>query len=162
MSPELRSRLRSPLAIALVGICVLILLAGILGHLGDDTPPASAAPVAGSSSATPSDPGDSSSHPGSTPSTSPPSPATHDTVGAHVPSYVEPAGPAIAPKPQLPGGGEQVFGHHRFLVAYYGTAQTGVDGRARARPTPTTMQRRLMRAAGRSGSPASRSSRSTS
>jgi hypothetical protein len=146
VSPELRSRLSSPLAIALVGICVLILLGGILGHLGDDTPPASAAPVAGSSSATPSDPGGSSSLPPSTPSTSPSSAATHDTVGAHVPSYVEPAGPAIAPMPQLPGGGEKVFGHHRFLVAYYGTAQTGAMGVLGA-TDPDTMQRRLMHAA---------------
>ena len=29
---------------------------------------------------------------------------------------------------QLPGGGTKVFGHRRFLTAYYGTAGTGVLG----------------------------------
>ena len=48
--------------------------------------------------------------------------------------------------PQLPGGGYRIFGHHRFLVAYYGTAQTGAMGVLGA-TDPDTMQRRLMRAA---------------
>jgi hypothetical protein len=56
------------------------------------------------------------------------------------------APPPIARKPGLPGGGLQVFGHHRFLVAYYGTAQTGSMGVLGA-SDPDTMQRRLMRAA---------------
>jgi hypothetical protein len=66
-----------------------------------------------------------------------------------LPSYVVSAGDPIEPKPQLPGGGYDVFGdrqHPRFLVAYYGTAQTpsmGVLGAS----DPDTMQRRLMRAA---------------
>ena len=52
-----------------------------------------------------------------------------------LPSYVVPAPPPIAPRPQLPGGGYRIFGHHRFLVAYYGTAQTALHGRAgRQRP----------------------------
>lgn len=40
-----------------------------------------------------------------------------------------PAAPAAQPKmKKLPGGGTQVFGHNRFLVAYYGTASTGSLG----------------------------------
>ena len=48
--------------------------------------------------------------------------------------------------PQLPGGGYRIFGGHRFLVAYYGTAQTGAMG-VLGTADPDTMQRRLMRAA---------------
>jgi hypothetical protein len=133
VSPSLRSGLRSPLSLALVGIVVLLLVAGVVGHLGDDAPAARAA-----TSAAPA-----SSH-------SPATPARHGTrvtVGrTRVPSYVVAAGPAIAPMPQLPGGGKRIFGHHRFLVAYYGTAQTGAMGVLGA-TDPGTMQRRLMHAA---------------
>ena len=39
------------------------------------------------------------------------------------------AEPASGDEPvQLPGGGTKVFGHRRFLTAYYGTAGTGVLG----------------------------------
>ena len=76
------------------------------------------------------------------------------------PAYVEPAG-AIAPMPQLPGGGYKVFGHHRFLVAYYGTAQTGAIG-IWARPTRTRCNVARCRRHGRSVSRGNRSSRSTS
>src|SRR5256885_6069810 len=128
MSPAARSRLRSPLWLAMVGLVALVLVAGIVGHLGDDTPAASAAaPVR---DAAPPDP-----------------PATdHPADPADPPSYVEPAGPAIPPKPQLPGGGYRIFGDHRFLVAYYGTAQTRTMGVLGA-TDPDTMQHRLMRAA---------------
>ena len=61
------------------------------------------------------------------------------------PYRVEAASP-IALKPQLPLGGKLIFGHHRFLVAYYGTAQTGSMG-VLGQTDPATMQRRLMRAA---------------
>jgi hypothetical protein len=61
-------------------------------------------------------------------------------------SYVVATAPAIAPRPELPGGGYRIFGHDRFLVAYYGTAQTGAMGVLGA-TDPTTMQRRLMHAA---------------
>ena len=54
--------------------------------------------------------------------------------------------PPIGLKPDLPLGGKLVFGHHRFLVAYYGTAQTGSMG-VLGQTDPATMQRRLMRAA---------------
>ena len=147
LSPALRSRLRSgvrsPLTLAVVGLVVLVLLAGIVGHLGDDAPPASAATTVPDSPATspaspPADP--------SSPPASPSSAATRGAVTADPPEYVVPAGPAIAPMPELPGGGYRVFGHHRFLVAYYGTAQTGAMG-VLGTTDPETMQRRLMRAA---------------
>ena len=51
-----------------------------------------------------------------------------------------------ASRPQLPGGGTRVFGHRRFLVAYYGTAGTaslGVLGEA----PPDEIQHRLHLAA---------------
>ena len=72
------------------------------------------------------------------------------------------ATPPIALKPELPLGGKLVFGHHRFLVAYYGTAQTGSMGvlgpvRPGDHAAPADASGR-----GRSASPASRSSRSTS
>jgi hypothetical protein len=47
---------------------------------------------------------------------------------------------------QLPGGGTRVFGRHRFLVAYYGTAGTGALG-VLGETAPDEMQRRLRRAA---------------
>ncbi len=144
VSPDVRSRLRaraaSPLSLAVVGIVVLVLLAGIIGHVGSgDSPAANAAAPAPPTTAT-----------RTTPPASPrtPSPTTRPTptVAADPPAYVVPAGPAIAPKPRLPGGGYRIFGDHRFLVAYYGTAQTGAMGVLGA-TDPETMQRRLMRAA---------------
>lgn len=133
VSPDLRSRLRSPLTLALVGLVVLVLLAGIIGHLGDNAPEASAAPPS------PATTSPSAAHPD-------PPRTTGPAVSTDPPSNVEPAGPAIAPRPQLPGGGYRIFGDHRFLVAYYGTAQTGAMGVLGA-TDPDTMQRRLMRAA---------------
>jgi hypothetical protein len=141
MSPAVRSRLRSPLSLALVGIVVLVLLAGIVGHLGDDAPAANAAPPARDHRlATPAV--------GDPPATEAPADAPSDDPAdsARPPSYVEPAAPDIPRKPQLPGGGYRIFGDHRFLVAYYGTAQTGTMGVLGA-TDPDTMQSRLMRAA---------------
>jgi hypothetical protein len=121
MGSRVVSRLRSPMALPLVGLAVLLLLAGIIGHVGDDVPTATAA--AGDLGV------------GSTlPAADPP------------PYVVVQAPPPIARKPGLPGGGLQVFGHHRFLVAYYGTAETGSMGVLGA-TDPATMNRRLMRAA---------------
>jgi hypothetical protein len=142
MSPDLPSRLRSPLTLAVVGLVVLVLLAGILGHLGDEAPPARAPPTAPSPPPTAAA---AARRPhtrarGGAPTTTSPADAPD------APAYVVPAGPAIEPRPQLPGGGFKVFGHHRFLVAYYGTAQTGAMGVLGA-TDPDTMQRRLMRAA---------------
>jgi hypothetical protein len=51
----------------------------------------------------------------------------------------------IARRAQLPGGGYRIFGHHRFLVAYYGTAQTAGMGVLGA-SAPDVMNRRLVHA----------------
>jgi hypothetical protein len=120
------SRVRSPLAAAVAGLVLLLMLAGVFGHLGSDHPARSAA-VAGST----------------VPAVGPDDPTQ---TAAALPPDVVAAPPPIAPRPQLPGGGYRVFGHHRFLVAYYGTAQTsslGVLGDS----DPDTMYGRLMRAA---------------
>jgi len=55
-------------------------------------------------------------------------------------------GPAVRRVPKLPGGGTRVFGKHRFLVAYYGTAGTGSLG-VLGETAPDEMHRRLRRAA---------------
>lgn len=124
MSPDARARLRSPVALVLVGLVVLLLLAGIVEHLGDHTPTATAATAA------------TAPHPGG---------ASEATPG--LPPYVvAPAPRTIRRKPGLPGGGQRIFGHHRFLVAYYGTAGTAAMGVLGA-TDPATMHRRLMRAA---------------
>jgi hypothetical protein len=115
--------------LALAGLVVLLLVAGMIGH-----EPGQRAPVSGAFKAGPLRVVDAAAH----------------TTGPYLlPPYVVPSGDPIAPKPQLPGGGYRIFGdraHPRFLVAYYGTAQTpsmGVLGAS----DPDTMQRRLMRAA---------------
>jgi hypothetical protein len=126
---SLRAQLASPLAVAMVGLVVLVLLAGIIGHVGSQ---GTAAHAAGPTSTLSSAP---------TP-TRGPTPANPSDASA----YVVPAAQPIALKPQLPGGGYTIFGHRRFLVAYYGTAQTGAMGVLGATP-PDIMQRRLMRAA---------------
>jgi hypothetical protein len=146
LSPRLRAALSAPLTLALVGLVVLVLLAGILGRLGDDAP---AAHAAGPTS--PNVPAEMTPEMTPTGDTTPqvegrPSHNASQTSPAGSPMYVEPAAPPIERKPQLPGGGYRVFGHHRFLVAYYGTAQTGAMGVLGA-TDPDTMQRRLMRAA---------------
>ena len=78
------------------------------------------------------------------------------------PPYRVETAPPIGLKPDLPLGGKLVFGQHRFLVAYYGTAQTGSMGVL----GQTSTQRRCSAGScappSRSASPASRSSRSTS
>jgi hypothetical protein len=78
-----------------------------------------------------------------------------DAKGEPSPSVVEPSvvEPAETPAPEkpaqpqtLPGGGTEVFGGNHFLVAYYGTGQTGSLGVLGETP-PDTMDRRLHRAA---------------
>ncbi len=54
--------------------------------------------------------------------------------------------PAVRRVARLPGGGTRVFGKHRFLVAYYGTAGTGSLG-VLGETAPDEMHRRLRRAA---------------
>jgi hypothetical protein len=130
MRYAVRSRLRSPLTVALVTLALLLLVAGLVGRAGE---------------------------PSATSAAPPPATGTVDAVVPEGPA--EPADPAVenAPyhvstmppiglKPDLPLGGKLVFGHHRFLVAYYGTAQTGSMG-VLGQTDPATMQRRLMRAA---------------
>ena len=56
------------------------------------------------------------------------------------------ASAAVRRVPKLPGGGTRVFGKHRFLVAYYGTAGTGSLG-VLGETAPDEMHRRLRRAA---------------
>ncbi len=53
---------------------------------------------------------------------------------------------AVRRIPELPGGGKRVFGHRRFLVAYYGTAGTGALG-VLGESAPDTMHDRLLKAA---------------
>jgi hypothetical protein len=129
---RLRSRLGSPLAASLVVLVVLLLVAGVIGR-GDGHP-----------AATPAAAGDPESG-GPGPRATSPTSTTPPAAGDHAP-YVVVARPPIAVRPELPGGGYQVFGHHRFLVAYYGTAQTGAMG-VLGTTGPDTMQHRLMRAA---------------
>jgi hypothetical protein len=131
MSTAMRARLRSPLFLTTLALVVFVLLAGVLGHLGGSTPSAGAV--------SPAAPQQDAQVTTTTTTTT-----TSNTASG--PSYVEPAPPPIAPRPQLPGGGYRVFGHHRFLVAYYGTAQTASMGVLGA-SDPDTMQRRLMHAA---------------
>ena len=54
--------------------------------------------------------------------------------------------PPAAPAQGLPGGATSIFGDGRFLVAYYGTAETGALGVLGETP-PDVMQRRVRRAA---------------
>jgi hypothetical protein len=129
MRAEVSARLRSPVSLTVLGLVLLLLLAAIVGHAGEGSPAAARETVRDRTRA----PVEGDSH----------------AVTAALPSPVVPAPPPIAPKPQLPGGGYRVFGEPgrpRFLVAYYGTAQTGSMG-VLGRTDPDTMQRRLVRAA---------------
>ncbi|MBF4769142.1 hypothetical protein ISU10_15345 [Nocardioides agariphilus] len=63
-----------------------------------------------------------------------------------VPAPLPAAVSAVQEVVDLPGGGTRVFGHRRFLVAYYGTAGTGVLG-VLGEADPDTMHRRLLKAA---------------
>ncbi|MCW2771916.1 MAG: hypothetical protein JWN91_242 [Nocardioides sp.] len=67
-----------------------------------------------------------------------------ETPAADPATPVEPTGPT--PTTTLPDGGTRVFGGHHFLVAYYGTAQTGSMG-VLGETDPDTMDARLHRAA---------------
>ncbi|KQW53726.1 hypothetical protein ASC77_05545 [Nocardioides sp. Root1257] len=83
--------------------------------------------------------------------------ANGELAPAAAPSAVEPAETPAAetppPTPEtpaapatLPGGGTEVFAGNHFLVAYYGTGQTGSLG-VLGETDPDTMDRRLHRAA---------------
>lgn len=63
------------------------------------------------------------------------------------PAPASPAAPATpAPPATLPGGATTIFGDGRFLVAYYGTAETGALG-VLGETRPEEMARRVERAA---------------
>ncbi|MGA8245870.1 MAG: hypothetical protein WB797_03125 [Nocardioides sp.] len=133
MSSRVPSRLRSPLAVSMTLLVALLLVAGAIGRADDAPAVSTASPPA-------------VTRPSSQPSTQPSTQSsTRPPPGTPMP-YVVAAPPPIARKPQLPGGGYRIFGHHRFLVAYYGTAQTGSMG-VLGHTDPATMQRHLMRAA---------------
>jgi hypothetical protein len=76
--------------------------------------------------------------PTTTPTTEPP--ATPTTTPTETPTT--PVGPAKT----LPGGETSIFGGGKFLVAYYGTAETGALG-VLGETDPDQMQRRVRRAA---------------
>jgi hypothetical protein len=59
---------------------------------------------------------------------------------------VQPLPPAPATTRTLPHGATKIFGDGRFLVAYYGTAETGALG-VLGETSPDAMQRRVHRAA---------------
>ncbi len=59
---------------------------------------------------------------------------------------VQPSPAAPAPVQTLPHGATKIFGDGRFLVAYYGTAETGALG-VLGETSPDAMQRRVLRAA---------------
>jgi hypothetical protein len=129
MRYAVRSRLRSPVALTLVVLVGLLLVAGIVGRADESPATSAAAPPARTSLGAGADDGTD--------------PATESA--AQVPYVVERM-PPVSLKPELPLGGKRIFGHHRFLVAYYGTAQTGSMG-VLGQSDPETMQRRLLRAA---------------
>jgi hypothetical protein len=130
MRYAVRSRLRSPLALALVALVLVLVVAGLVGRGGDPLA-TSAAPPPATGTADLAALGDA---------------AGRAAPAVEYPPYRVVTVPTIGLKPDLPLGGKLVFGHHRFLVAYYGTAQTGSMG-VLGQTGPTTMQRRLMRAA---------------
>lgn len=61
------------------------------------------------------------------------------------PALAESGVPAAAGRTGLPGGGKAVFGHRRFLTAYYGTAGTGILG-VLGETDPDTAFRRVVEA----------------
>jgi hypothetical protein len=117
MTSTLVARVRSPIGAVVAALVAFLLLAAILGRTGSDAPAVAAPP------------------PGQDPAALQAAPA----------SYVVVSRPPIARRPQLPGGGYRIFGHHRFLVAYYGTAHTSSLGVLGA-TDPDTAARRVVRA----------------
>lgn len=79
-----------------------------------------------------------------------PAPAPVPTpVGSSVPPPVPTASPTDQPgvrRAALPAGGRRVFAGNRFLVAYYGTAETGALG-VLGETSPDQMEHRVRRAA---------------
>lgn len=136
MSDERRPDQTGPvLFLVLLVMVALIVVAWDAGRL--DAPPPPAPSYAGGSDPLPE------------PAVGEPS-ATSAT-GATAPAPGESDSPApSAPSSEaadLPGGGRRIFAGNRFLVAYYGTAETGALGVLGETP-PDQMNRRVRRAAG--------------
>jgi hypothetical protein len=123
------TRLRSPIGLTLIAIVAFLVAVAGLGHAGASPDPSAGAPPLIS--------------PVTSPTTQVAAPSPTDPPPSA--PYVVLAGAPIAPKPQLPGGGYRIFGHHRFLVAYYGTPQAASMGVLGQSP-PDTMARRVVRA----------------
>ncbi|HET6937336.1 MAG TPA: hypothetical protein VFI19_01975 [Nocardioides sp.] len=71
---------------------------------------------------------------------------TGHTAPSAPPAPVPPPGSTPPEAQTLPGGATKIFGDGRFLVAYYGTAETGALG-VLGETNPDEMQRRVHRAA---------------
>jgi hypothetical protein len=124
------------LFIVMLAIAGLITVAGGLGQTPTNEPPDPATP-----SSTPSE----GATEGPTQRSKPRKPKrdrpTEQPSPSASPDDASTARPAV-----LPGGGTRIFGNDRFLVAYYGTAQTGALG-VLGETSPGEMHRRVMRAA---------------
>jgi hypothetical protein len=112
-------RPRSPISAVLLAITLFVVAAALFGRTGSPPEAPTAAPAG--------------PHVGT------------GSTGAERAPYVVVSHPPIRPRPQLPGGGYRIFGRHRFLVAYYGTAGTASMGVLGA-TAPDVMDHRLRRA----------------
>ncbi|HEX5086175.1 MAG TPA: hypothetical protein VFV89_00090 [Nocardioides sp.] len=129
---------RPALVACLLGIAMLIAIAAAVPD-ASNLPAWGAMPDAGAQAVTVSSASGSSgtSHSGSG---APAGPSQPDNAPATQPA-TQPGPPKT-----LPGGQTKIFGDGRFLVAYYGTAETGALG-VLGETSPDQMQRRVHRAA---------------
>jgi hypothetical protein len=143
---------RPALVACLVAMAVLIAIAAVVP---DETSPSAwgAAQEAGARAVTVSSAtGSSSAGSSATGSSATGSSSTVSSTAASATGpggSSAPAGPAAASPRRartLPGGATKIFGDGRFLVAYYGTAETGALG-VLGETKPDEMQRRVHRAA---------------
>ena len=122
-------------------LALLITIAWGVAHPGDRVPSGEQAssPLLGDLLTRPPLPGAASSTP---------APADPDSAPDPDPAPASPS-PSVDGDPtayRLVGGGQRIFGHGRFLVAYYGTAGTGALG-VLGEDRPEVMRRRLAAAA---------------
>jgi hypothetical protein len=85
-------------------------------------------------------------HPGGRPSSRPSHRSGAPTESPSASAETSPPPPPAGSPALLPDGSRRVFAGHRFLVAYYGTAETGALG-VLGETHPEEMQRRVHRAA---------------
>ena len=91
--------------------------------------------------------GTPSTSPSPSPTVSPtPSPTPSPSASPTADPTASATGAADRPRPRLPGGVRHIFGQNRFLVAYYGTAETGSMG-VLGESSPDEMHRRVLAAA---------------